>query len=1190
MRIGQVDVPEPLLEAQRKGTLVVFAGAGVSMPPPSCYPDFEQLTQQIAEGSTLAREENEPPDRFLGRLQNRGVQVHRIAHDLLSVPSSRPNRLHSDLLKLFDAESGIRLVTTNFDPHFTTAAEEALEDGVAVFNAPALPLGHRFGGIVYLHGSVEQNPEELVLTDRDFGRAYLTEGWARMFLQAMFERYTVLFVGYSHNDVVTSYLARGLPPETQGQRFALTHESDPGRWNLLGVSPITYPLTDGPNRHEALSWSVGRWVENARMGVLDHEQKIEGMVRVPPPLEPEDTDYIEDVLRDRTKAQFFARHAKSLEWLRWADRQPAFEEMFTAAHSVRDVPRILSRWFAQNFTCTYPEEALGIVRRRGSRLPPVLWEELAFNIASKLSGDARPDAQTVARWVTVLLSTPQPEWTLDSLAYLLEGCSRPEDEATAVLLFDYLTRPRSVLARGFALEGERVRQEIELAGNTDSLRESWNSLFRPNLDRFVELLEATLVGNLQRAHLLLRATGEVNDFWDPLSAARSAIEMHEQDFSDTGVNLLVDAARDVLTWTLEHGQENARRKIEVWFAYDVPLLKRLAIHGVAEGSAWSADEKIEWVLQKDLLYAYGLKHEVFRILANAYPQASEPLQRTLLDRVRLGPQGEDARGLEQRTLEYEIYNLLVWLQRAAPDSPLTTERFEEMQRAHEGEFEPREHPDLSSYISQLAPPRSPISVEELLAEGCGERVDWLLAYQGDTAERFTRDALLDTVGEAVARSYPCGRELSAALREREAWNSDLWGAILKGWREGDLTDDQWVGVLDFLIEHPELYTFAHEISDLLEKGTREDRDSHIPLVRLPRAEILAEKLWTTISNRPVDSEQDDSEHWLTEAVNHPGGKLTEFWLFALSRRRAEADEDWSGLPDDYRRFLGSILNGTSYAAELGRVVLASQLFFLFSTDDDWTRQNVLPLLGWSVDTRRAEQAWHGFLYWGRWSEALLPDLMPLYEETFPHVSELSQGLRRQFTRHLASIAVYGPASPVEEGWLGKFLATVEPCDRVNWASDIGLILRQLEEDAIRDLWVRWLSAYWSRRNHGIPLLPDPDELERMIDWSPELAPAFPEAVERIQESTLPTISPSRRLYHRLEQSGYAARYPEAVAALLQHLLPKATQPFLACQQIAAIFPALVQSTGVPRQMLNRICDELARLGCQDAGELRRLLD
>jgi len=313
MRIGQIDVPQPLLDAQRNGDLVVFAGAGVSMPPPSGYPNFEQLAEEIAAGSALTREDHEPLERFLGRLESHGVMVHRLARDLLTDPSSSPNQLHYDLPRLFDSQRGLRLVTTNFDLHFTTAAGKLFEDGVAIFDAPALPLGDRFKGIVYLHGSVEQDPGQLVLTDRDFGRAYLTEGWARRFLQAMFTRFTVLFVGYSHSDVVMNYLARGLPPDTQGQRYALTHESDPDRWNLLGVSPITYPLTEGPNKHSVLGESLGRWAEVARMGVLDHEHKIREMTRLPPPLEPEDADYIENALREPVTARFFARHARGLE-------------------------------------------------------------------------------------------------------------------------------------------------------------------------------------------------------------------------------------------------------------------------------------------------------------------------------------------------------------------------------------------------------------------------------------------------------------------------------------------------------------------------------------------------------------------------------------------------------------------------------------------------------------------------------------------------------------------------------------------------------------------------------------------------------------------------------------------------------------------------------------------------------------
>jgi len=60
----------------------------------------------------------------------------------------------------------------------------------------------------------------------------------------MFERYTVLFVGYSHDDVVTSYLMRRIA--ARGARPALRPDDETKRrsekWNLLDISPITRTL------------------------------------------------------------------------------------------------------------------------------------------------------------------------------------------------------------------------------------------------------------------------------------------------------------------------------------------------------------------------------------------------------------------------------------------------------------------------------------------------------------------------------------------------------------------------------------------------------------------------------------------------------------------------------------------------------------------------------------------------------------------------------------------------------------------------------------------------------------------------------------------------------------------------------------------------------------------------------------
>jgi len=62
----------------------------------------------------------------------------------------------------------IRLVTTNFDRHFTSAYYARLPNVVREYYAPALPRGASFNGIVYLHGAAFINPKECVLTDEDF--------------------------------------------------------------------------------------------------------------------------------------------------------------------------------------------------------------------------------------------------------------------------------------------------------------------------------------------------------------------------------------------------------------------------------------------------------------------------------------------------------------------------------------------------------------------------------------------------------------------------------------------------------------------------------------------------------------------------------------------------------------------------------------------------------------------------------------------------------------------------------------------------------------------------------------------------------------------------------------------------------------------------------------------------------------
>ena len=48
MQFGEVDIPKQVVDARRDGNLAVFAGAGVSVGPPSNLPGFDGLVELVA--------------------------------------------------------------------------------------------------------------------------------------------------------------------------------------------------------------------------------------------------------------------------------------------------------------------------------------------------------------------------------------------------------------------------------------------------------------------------------------------------------------------------------------------------------------------------------------------------------------------------------------------------------------------------------------------------------------------------------------------------------------------------------------------------------------------------------------------------------------------------------------------------------------------------------------------------------------------------------------------------------------------------------------------------------------------------------------------------------------------------------------------------------------------------------------
>lgn len=1173
----QVDLPPELIAAQQRGDLVVFVGAGASMDAPSSLPSFAGLTKRIATDAGV-----EPPsasvplDEFLGDLDG-PVDVHHRVHDIISNPASEPNDLHRALVRLPRDDSDVRIVTTNYDLHLSTSRAELAS--TTEFDGPALPLGNDFTGIVYLHGSVRQHHRFLVVTDRDFGHAYLTEAWAARFLHAMFRRYLVLFVGYSHDDVVMTYLARALPSDAV--RFAMTPATDSGRWRRIGITPIPYPVS-ATGGHGELVRALSKWAEDSHLGLLDQRDRIRSLVQVSPPDDPADRSYLEAALADPAQVGFFTEFATSEDWLAWVSEQPVFKELFQPSAAASVISRTLSSWFAR-FTAddALSGAALATVQRLGGRLSPELW----WTIAQAFHA-ADPNPSCRREWAVVLTSTA-PDHTADFVEYMLVACRWPADHDMALFLLDHLLQVRVVLGPAWTpvdpgeqrepRPGRYVNADVRLRGNDYWLNEAWEKLFRPNLADCGSDVVVIAEHHLRDAHRRLRLLGKASDRWDPVSFQRSAVEPHEQDHAGREVNVLIDAARDCIEHLLQVDAPLASAIVESWSRSEVPLLRRLAIHAWAGRTDRTADEKLRHAVASGWLYAPSLKHEAFQLLKSALPEASSGVVDVVVEGASAG--SPEVTG---RSADYEVFNLLSWVTSLVPKAGSASAALAEVTAQHP-DFAPRDHPDLDSYMETgWVPERLPMTVadfHEIVSRDAGEAVAAVVRYR-DAVSPFdgpTLDDALALVVQTVADHPEDGYRILDALAADAEAAQVVGGAVVRGLGASAKRTEDWTSLLDRLLAFPGVSTLADEISQLLEDGSR-NRESGLGPENLEAARRLASAAWPHLSRSTVGAGD-----WLSRAINSGFGRIAEFWLHSISIESQASGDAWAGLDETTTGALEGMVAATTEDEALALVVLASQLHFLFAADEAWTTKNMLPLFDWSGDEARAEQAWDGFLSWGRWNDRLLAaGLKVAFERSFSKVgAKFNEEHRRRFCEYVAGIAVTSSIPGIGNEMAKGLVSAADDASRASFASAMETVLGDLPDEVAVARWDAWIRDYLAERVAGVPRPMSADEATEAAGWLLHLGDRFPEAAALVA-NTPAGLGEHSDLLYRLKDSALVTKYPHDVAKLLAQLARGTEPPFWGCRFLASIVESV--RSNVERSLLVPVVEEALRLGCSGAPE------
>lgn len=346
------EVPNDLLEAQEDGRVVFFCGAGVSQN--ADLPNFEGLTSQIfsktelMSGSEKALFDKKEYDLALDslefRLRNRLITREKLSEILECKRLTKKQKsLHDSIVKLSVNDQGsLKLITTNYDSIFNKVLK-LNKIKTRDYVAPSLPLVNDdlWDGLVYLHGKLPDSEtdttslQNLILTSGDFGRAYLTDGWASKFLKDLFHRYIVCFVGYSLEDKIVRYIMDALSADRSLGNSNMpiyafvgsnpkNYEQAGADWELKKVKPILYDCSKG---HSHLVKSFRRWAELSEAGMTSKKAILAKYASFNPQKSTSQDDFVGRVqwaISDTSgiPSEFFAKIEPTphLTWLDVFDR------------------------------------------------------------------------------------------------------------------------------------------------------------------------------------------------------------------------------------------------------------------------------------------------------------------------------------------------------------------------------------------------------------------------------------------------------------------------------------------------------------------------------------------------------------------------------------------------------------------------------------------------------------------------------------------------------------------------------------------------------------------------------------------------------------------------------------------------------------------------------------------------------
>jgi len=294
-------LPEELKQAALDGTLVIFVGNGASrlLDCPSWDGLADSVLRQLAQAEiinygTIQRLQNlEAKKKISVAVQIASDESYPIDYKTALKADDSKSKIYSHINTI-----GCAYVTTNYDLLInpsTKSRDKTKIESIQRLYWPEQFLAGKLREsctVIHLHGCLEDT-KSMILTTRQYLEHYEKE-FVQDFLEDMFKRHTVLFIGYGLEETeILEYILR---------RGRVSDESTPRRFMLQGFFSDSQKLYELLHKYYLTSFGV-----HLRGFLLDRREHLQleyvmedwsPQLDVRPPSLLSDIEFIEEVLSE----------------------------------------------------------------------------------------------------------------------------------------------------------------------------------------------------------------------------------------------------------------------------------------------------------------------------------------------------------------------------------------------------------------------------------------------------------------------------------------------------------------------------------------------------------------------------------------------------------------------------------------------------------------------------------------------------------------------------------------------------------------------------------------------------------------------------------------------------------------------------------------------------------------------------